>query len=135
LKLRPCAQPKCGAIVRAPARYCAPHALEQADRLADDRDRREPWRYLYGLKIWREAREAVRRQAGYACERCGRGEELAARALDVHHVRPLSSSGGSPAAERRRSINQRSNTPLPTRSRSACSAIGVTRSRSSSGER
>lgn len=102
MKLRPCARQRCGAIVRAPARYCEPHALEEAARLADDRDRREPWRYLYGLKVWREAREAARRQAGYACESCGRGEELAARALDVHHVRPLAelwrlAGGGTPA--------------------------------------
>lgn len=99
--MRICITPGCGSITSSGSR-CFRCAATHAIDLSAERDRREPWRYLYGLKIWREAREAARRQASYRCERCDRGEELGARALDVHHVRPLGelwrlAQGGTPA--------------------------------------
>lgn len=84
IRLKPCSVHGCGELT--PFSRCAEHARKRAAAIADDRHRREPWRYLYGLTIWRDAREAARRQSGYRCEECGLAEELAGeRALDVHH--------------------------------------------------
>lgn len=100
MKLRVCLEPGCGELTTSSR--CPAHAEAHVIEIAEARERREPWRYLYGLKIWREAREAARRQAGYVCERCWRSEEWIGRALDVHHVRPLRelwalAGGGTPA--------------------------------------
>jgi hypothetical protein len=101
VRLSTCPHPGCGEITSSGR--CRKHAIERREAIADDRERREPWRYLYGLRIWKEAREAARRQAGYRCERCGALEELAgARALDVHHEEKLGElwrryHGGTPA--------------------------------------
>jgi hypothetical protein len=99
LRLRPCVVAGCGELT--PFSRCRGHAEQRAEAIRDDRARREPWRYLYGLKLWREAREAARRQAGYRCEECGAGEELGVRALDVHHSIKLATlwrraAGGTP---------------------------------------
>jgi hypothetical protein len=83
MKLRVCLEAGCGALT--PFSRCERHAKERAVALQAERAEREPWRYLYGLLIWREAREAAKRQAGYRCEECGIGEELGSGALDVHH--------------------------------------------------
>lgn len=106
MKLRVCLEPGCGELT-AKSR-CEHHDQEHAHDVKSARDRNEPWRYLYGLTIWREAREAKRRQAGYVCERCGRSEEWLGRvALDVHHVRALRdlwrmAGGGTPTFDQAR---------------------------------
>lgn len=84
MKLRICLEAGCGVLT--PFSRCEPHARAHAGRVAEQREQREPWRYLYGLKVWKEAREAARRQAAFRCEDCGIAEELAGgKALDVHH--------------------------------------------------
>lgn len=99
VRLRVCLQPGCGELTSSSR--CHLHAEQHSLTVAAERATREPWRYLYGLRIWQEARGAKRRQAGYRCERCGR-EEYGRKALDVHHVRPLGelwrlAGGGTPA--------------------------------------
>lgn len=87
MKLRPCAKPGCGRVVAAGS-YCDEHAAEAAA----DRSRGEPWRYLYGLAVWKRARAAARERAGYRCEDCGAEEYVAfagGRGHDVDHVEPL----------------------------------------------
>lgn len=97
--LRVCCEAGCGNVTR---RYrCTSCEHEHADRTAADRARREPWRYLYGLTVWRNARDVARRDAGYRCVECGREESFRGRGLDVHHEPPLvelwtRAGGGTP---------------------------------------
>jgi hypothetical protein len=49
----------------------------------------EPWRRVYGTEKWKRTRAKVRRRAGGAFERCGRG----AKTLDVHHRIALKDGG------------------------------------------
>ena len=87
MKLRVCVAPGCGAIAVDGSR-CFRCAADHAERRRLDRERREPWRYVYNLSAYREAREAARRQAGYRCEDCGAIAELGS-ALDADHDPPL----------------------------------------------
>lgn len=87
MRLRVCLEAGCGELT--PFSRCEPHAKENAERVRVDRDRLEPWRYVYGLASWHEAREARRRQDGFACVFCGELELHGGPALEVHHRIPL----------------------------------------------
>lgn len=83
MKLRVCLEPACGELT--PFSRCLGHAGDRAVEIRAERAELEPWRYLYGLNVWKEAREAARRRAGYSCEFCGAAELVGEEALDVHH--------------------------------------------------
>lgn len=77
----------------APARklrFCSPQCANSANRGVGNPSWRGGHPAYYGPD-WRPLRRKVREADGYQCQRCGVQEAELGRALDVHHIIPVSS--------------------------------------------
>lgn len=77
----------------APARklrFCSPECANEGLRGTGNPAWRGGHPHYYGPD-WRPLQRLARRLDGYACQRCGLIQKDAGRALDVHHIRPVSS--------------------------------------------
>jgi 5-methylcytosine-specific restriction endonuclease McrA len=76
----------------APARklrFCSPECANKAMRGASNPSWRGGHPEYYGPN-WRPLQRQARKEDDYKCQRCGVSQEELGRALDVHHIRPVS---------------------------------------------
>jgi len=77
----------------APARklrFCSPECASRGLRGVGNPAWRGGHPEYYGPD-WRSLQRRARKLDGYVCQRCGVSQAMAGRALDVHHVEPVSS--------------------------------------------
>lgn len=77
----------------APARklrFCSPQCANKANRGAGNPSWRGGHPEYYGPD-WRPLQRRARKADGYQCQRCGVLQKDLGRALDVHHIKPVSS--------------------------------------------
>ena len=77
----------------APARklrFCSPQCANKANRGAGNPSWRGGHPKYYGPD-WRPLQRRARKADGYQCQRCGVPQKDLGRALDVHHIQPVSS--------------------------------------------
>lgn len=77
----------------APARklrFCSPQCASKANRGAGNPSWRGGHPEYYGPD-WRPLQRRARKADGYQCQRCGVLQKALGKALDVHHIKPVSS--------------------------------------------
>lgn len=86
--MRECLEHGCPRLIPRNKERCEDHARKQ--QVAEDTARavREPWRKFYADKRYRGASGAVKRRAGFSCQRIIDGRRCnGTHGLDAHHVR------------------------------------------------
>lgn len=91
---RPCNERGCKQL--ATETYCTYHKQQRTAELetkrAEERQVKEPWRWIYSTQAWHRAKRAAKVRDGWCCKATGCTET---ERLTVHHLIPLS-QGGAP---------------------------------------